>query len=117
MYISWLIGDVSSKDRSSATTVYPVVFPMQKDEINALLDWIRSHRCFYSEENSAREILEGYTNDEIMDNGLLGMLLEQYGNDGNSEEGNISVIMQPSVHGIKYTFKCKCGDTFTYKDK
>lgn len=114
MLISWFVGDTDSTESSCSSSVYPMVFPMKKDEINAMLDWIRNHRCLYSQENSARDILEGYTNNEIINNGLLGMLLEQYGNDGSREEGHLSIVMQPSVCGIKYMLKCKCGMEFQH---
>lgn len=92
--------------------IYPIVFSIKEREIEAFLEWMREHDCAYMRFNRTKEILKGYTNEEIIMNGLVSMAFEQYGNDGSKVEADISFILNPSVLGTKYKLQCKCGEEF-----
>ncbi|NLC68607.1 MAG: hypothetical protein GX754_07470 [Clostridiaceae bacterium] len=112
MFIKWFLGAINKSGESKNLKVYPMVFSIRQDEIEDLLDWIRYHKCSYMEHSSAKEIIKGYTNKEIIENGLVSMALEQFGNDGSKKESNISIILIPSVMGTRYKIRCKCGEEF-----
>jgi len=92
--------------------VYPIVIKMDENDIIACLEWLRIHDCIYSRCNTARHILNGYTNNEIITNGLLSELLEQYGSNGSLTGTNISLVLSPSIYGTSYKIFCRCGCAF-----
>lgn len=112
MFIKWFLGAINKSDESKTMKVYPMVFSIHQNEIEELLDWVRYHKCPYMKHSSAKEIIKGYTNKEIIENGLVSMALEQFGNDGSKRDSNISIIVIPSVIGTKYKIRCKCGEEF-----
>lgn len=112
MFVRWSLEKTSTIRKFDAPKIYPMVFSIHEDEVNKFLDWMREHDCEYSSKNKTRDILKGYTNEEIIKNGLVSMVFEQYGNDGSKCEGFISIILMPSVLGTKYILRCKCGEEF-----
>lgn len=112
MFIKWFLGSTSKTNRVNSNKFYPMVFSICQAEIEALLDWMRSHNCPYMKHSTAKEVIKGYTNKEIIENGLVSMALEQFGNDGSKQESNISIIVIPSVMGTKYKIRCRCGEEF-----
>jgi len=112
MFINWLIGEIGRKRQTKSDKMYPVVFSIREDEVNTILDWMKNHNCCYAQNNTAREILNGYTNNEIINNGFLSMAFEQYGNDGSKNESDISIVLIPSVMGTRYKVVCRCGEEF-----
>ncbi|MCX8129055.1 MAG: hypothetical protein N3I35_03025 [Clostridia bacterium] len=112
MFIRWLIGALGKSNNVDMLKAYPMVFSIHEYEIRSFLDWMRNHECEYSENNQTRIILNSYTNDEIIENGLVSMVFEQYGNDGHKFESNISLILEPSTFGTNYKIKCKCCEEF-----
>lgn len=112
MFIKWFLGSTNKTNEVKPSRIYPMVFSIRQSEIEALLDWMRSHNCPYMEHSTAKEVIKGYTNKEIIENGLVSMALEQFGNDGSKKESDISIIVIPSVMGTKYKIRCKCGEEF-----
>ena len=112
MFIKWFLGSACKASDVKPSRVYPMVFSIHQIEIEALLDWMRHHNCSYMKHSTAKEVIKGYTNKEIIENDLVSMALEQFGNDGSKKESDISIIVIPSVMGTRYKVRCKCGEEF-----
>lgn len=112
MIINWLLGKNSSNVKSGEDKVYPMVFSICEDEVRSFLEWMRKHECMYMINSRTREIINGYTDEELISNRLVSMAFEQYGNDGSKKESDISIVLTPSVLGTKYKLVCRCGEEF-----
>jgi len=112
MFINWLIGIIGKDKPIESSKVYPMVFSIHEGEIEEFLNWMRVHNCHYVKNCKTKDLLNQYSNEEIIKNGFVSMAFEQYGNDGTKSEGDISIILSPSVLGTNYKLRCRCGEEF-----
>lgn len=112
MFINWVIGFLGKIKYMKPSGSYPMVLSIHEGEIEEFLNWMRNHTCSYTENIRTKKLLKQYTNEEIIMNGLVSAVFEEYGDDLGKKGKNFSITLFPSSFGTEYKLKCACGKEF-----
>ncbi|MGI6778530.1 MAG: hypothetical protein ACOX7R_11145 [Acetivibrionales bacterium] len=112
MFINWIIGLLSKRKTTHESELYPMVFSIHQSEIDEFINWMRNHSCNYTKNSHVKKLLSEYTNQEIIANGLVSAVFEEYGDETHSKGNAFSITLFPTAFGTEYKLNCSCGEVF-----